>query len=57
MTPLRKRGIGARGPRPNETVVPGQTVSRTDNAHFHAEITQHLCIIHPNVMVRNDDVQ
>ena len=42
---------------PNETVVPGQTVSRTDNAHFHAEITQHLCIIHPNVMVRNDDVQ
>ncbi len=34
-----------------------QTVSRTDNAHFHAEITQHLCIIHPNVMVRSDDVQ
>lgn len=31
--------------------------ARVETTRFHAEITQYLRIIHPNVMVRNDDVR
>lgn len=31
--------------------------ARVDTTRFHAEIARHLRIIHPNVMVRNDDVR